>query len=487
VESATGYKGLERLSRFFRLGLRSRVVAALVATAAATLGVAALALLSPLEHKLRNEDVKFLTQNALAAIPTVRDLDPADVRKNSPELKRVIRSLERRTSARVVVYDRSGQVLVDTDPDSVTTGPEGGPLDDVRKALATGKRTRDIREVGTGGEARVSLPVDIGGKRYVIALRRSLEQTHSAVTVVKRAFLTAAVFGLALALVLGIALATTLLRRLRRLRDAAMGLSIEGHQLELPHETNRDEVGELARALAAMQERLRQEEAVRRAFVATASHELRTPLASLDAMLELVDDDLGSQPPDVEDAVPRVSAARTQTRRMIALANDLLELTRLDTGFALRSEPVELHEVCRAVIAELGIRAGERHVTLELKRNGTDSWVTGDPDAIARIVRILIDNALRFSPERQPVTVSVNEANGNGSVEVTDRGPGIRPEEQELVFERFKRGTDAGGEGGFGLGLAIGRELAERMEGELDVAAENGSAGGRFLLKLPST
>jgi signal transduction histidine kinase len=487
VESATGYRGRKRLSRFFRLGLRSRVVAALVATAAATLGVAALALLSPLEHKLRNEDVKFLTQNALAAIPTVRDLDPADVRKNSPELKRVIRSLERRTSARVVVYDRSGQVLVDTDPDSVTNGPEGGPLDDVRKALVTGKRTRDIREVGTGGEARVSLPVDIGGRRYVIALRRSLEQTHSAVTVVKRAFLTAAVFGLALALVLGIALATTLLRRLRRLRDAAMGLSIEGNQLELPRETNRDEVGELARALAAMQERLRQEEAVRRAFVATASHELRTPLASLDAMLELVHDDLGSQPPDVEDAVPRVTAARTQTRRMIALANDLLELTRLDTGFVLRSEPVELHEVCRAVIAELGIRAGERHVPLELNRNGTDSWVTGDPDAIARIVRILIDNALRFSPEGQPVTVSVNEANGNGSVEVADRGPGIRSEEQELVFERFKRGTDAGGEGGFGLGLAIGRELAERMDGELDVAPENGAGGGRFLLRLPST
>ena len=113
--------------------------------------------------------------------------------------------------------------------------------------------------------------------------------------------------------------------------------------------------------------------------------------------------------------------------------------------------------------------------------------MTGDPDAIARIVRILIDNALRFSPEGEPVTVSVAEANGNGSVEVADRGPGIRPEEQELVFERFKRGTDAGGEGGFGLGLAIGRELAERMAGELDVAALNGAGGGRFVLTLPST
>jgi signal transduction histidine kinase len=487
VESATGYKVRERLSRLPRLGLRSRLVAALVATAAATLAVAALALLSPLEHKLRNEDVKFLTQNALAALPTVRELDATQAQKGSPELNHVIRGLERRTGARVIMFNRAGQVLVDTDPDSVASGPEGGPLDDVHRALITGRRTRDIREVGPGGEARVSLPVDVGGSRYVIALRRSLEQTHSAVTVVKRAFLTAAVVGLALALVLGIALANTLLRRLRRLRDAASNISFETPQSELPHETNRDEVGELARALSAMQERLRQEEAVRRAFVATASHELRTPLASLGAMLELVDDDLTSQPPDLEDAGPRVSAARAQTRRMITLANDLLELTRLDTGFVLRSEPVELHEVCRAVIAELGIRAAERHVPLELKRNGSDSWVTGDPDAIARIVRILIDNALRFSPEGEPVTVSVAEANGNGSVEVADHGPGIRPEEQELVFERFKRGTDAGGEGGFGLGLAIGRELAERMEGELDVAALNGAGGGRFVLTLPST
>ena len=84
MASATGYRARKRLTRFFRLGLRSRVVAALVATAAATLGVAALALLSPLEHKLRNEDVKFLTQNALAAIPRCATSTPPTSGRTHP-------------------------------------------------------------------------------------------------------------------------------------------------------------------------------------------------------------------------------------------------------------------------------------------------------------------------------------------------------------------------------------------------------------------
>jgi signal transduction histidine kinase len=201
-------------------------------------------------------------------------------------------------------------------------------------------------------------------------------------------------------------------------------------------------------------------------------------------MLELVDDDLRSEPPDLGDAAPRVSAARGQTRRLIALANDLLELTRLDTGFELRSEPVELGEICRAVIAELAIRAAERKVSLELEGEQVPCWVAGDPDSIARIARILIDNALRFSPEGKPVTVAVSRSGGSGVAEVRDAGPGVRTEERELVFERFKRGSNAGSEGGFGLGLAIGHELAERMGGELGLADTDG--GARFVLRLPS-
>ena len=465
------------------IGLRTRLVAALVATSAATLAIAALALLSPLEHRLRNEELRFLTSSARASETGLRDLSSDELTPHSRPLTHVANNLERRTGARVLVFDDQARVLVDTDPDAPANGPEGGTFMDVRRAIDTGRPSEATSGAGAGGSARIADPVDVDGNRYVIALRGSLVRTHGAVVAVRNAFLTAAIVGLSIALALGAALATTLLRRLRRLRDAANRISVEGLEPELPRETHRDEVGELARALWAMQQRLRREENVRRAFVATASHELRTPLASLGALLEILEDDLMADPPDVSDATPRVSAARDQTRRLIGLANDLLELTRLDTGFQVRTELIELHEISRAVIAEFGTRAVALGVPIELEGEPA-CWVLGDPGSIARIVRILVDNALRFGPTGDPITVEVSSGAGGAVLAVSDRGPGVPADERELVFERFRRGSDAGTEGGFGLGLAIGRELAERMGGELVLA--DSRTGARFELQLPS-
>ena len=97
-------------------------------------------------------------------------------------------------------------------------------------------------------------------------------------------------------------------------------------------------------------------------------------------------------------------------------------------------------------------------------------WGRGDPDAVARVVRILLDNALRYGPRGEPVSVEAHSApRGEARITVADRGAGIPPEERDRIFERFHRGSAAASSGGFGLGLAIGRELARRMGGELDV------------------
>jgi signal transduction histidine kinase len=109
----------------------------------------------------------------------------------------------------------------------------------------------------------------------------------------------------------------------------------------------------------------------------------------------------------------------------------------------------------------------------------------GDPGSVARIVRILVDNAVRLSPEGGQITVELRNGN-HASVSVCDQGPGVAQEERELIFERFMRGRRTGGRAGFGLGLAIGRELAERMGGEL-VLEEQRAPGARFTLRLPVT
>jgi signal transduction histidine kinase len=245
----------------------------------------------------------------------------------------------------------------------------------------------------------------------------------------------------------------------------------------------RDEVGDLARAFALMQHQLRQQEEARRAFVATASHELRTPLASLDGMLELLDEDLRYGEPDLEDAQSLLSRARAQSRRLGRLAADLLDLSRIDAQLELRSEPVELSELSRAVLAEFDLGVSERGVITSLDDAGGAVWALGDPGSVARILRILLDNAVRMSPPGGQVKVEL-QGGAQASLSVCDQGPGVAAAERELIFERFKRGRDTSSSAGFGLGLAIGRELAQRMGGEL-LLEDRVGPGACFTLKLP--
>src|SRR5262249_27548953 len=129
--------------------------------------------------------------------------------------------------------------------------------------------------------------------------------------------------------------------------------------------------------------------------------------------------------------------------------------------------------------------AAERDVDLDVVPSEGPCWARADPAACARVVRILIDNALRYAPEGAPIQIATARDGGRVTVEVADRGPGVPADERERIFERFHRGGSAGAQSGFGLGLAIGRELAERMSGTLVLA--DSDRGARFRLTLPAT
>jgi signal transduction histidine kinase len=468
-----------------RFGLRPRLLAALVLTAVVTLAVAALALLSPLEHRLRSDG-----ENAvLSAVNVTRGnflAVRADPRTDAPdveELTEVSLVLRRRANARVIVLDPQLNIVYQT------TGPDPDLADnfsDVRRALATGRQNHSLQ----GDDFLVAQPIRIGGLPYALALRRRLQYVSPAVHVVRSAFLKAAGAGLLIALLLGVGLTTTLLRRLERLRDATRELERDGAEAEPPLDASHDEIGELTRSFASMHSKLRRQEAARRAFVATASHELRTPLTSLDGMLELLEDDLHADHLDLDDARRRTARAREQSRRLSHLASDLLDLSRLDAEVEMRAEPLELGELSRAVAAEFELHASESRVRLEVDPPSGPCWVLADPGAVARIVRILLDNALRVAPAGSRVELAMSCGKVWASITVRDQGPGVPAAERELIFERFQRGSTTRGEGGFGLGLAIGRELAERMNGSLEL--ESGPAptageppGAGFTLRLP--
>jgi signal transduction histidine kinase len=338
-----------------------------------------------------------------------------------------------------------------------------------------------------GDDVTIATPLDHGEDLAgALVVERRLTEVTTAVQTVRNALLAASLVALAVALALAITLSRTLTRRLGRLRRAALRITEEGTGATMPRDAGRDEVGDLARALGRMQEELRRQESARRSFVATASHELRTPLTMLQGTMELLEEDLRDGG-DLLDAQDQVANARRELLRLSALASELLDLSRLDAAVQLRSEPVELGELARAVAAEFALRARERDVEIEVVPPPDACWARGDPDAVARVVRILLDNGLRYAPRGEPIRVMARCDDGGAAIEVSDRGPGIPAEEQDRVFERFHRGRGAGAASGFGLGLAIGRELAGRMNGSLRLAAPAEDGGGaRFVLTLPA-
>ncbi len=453
------------------LGLRGRLVAALMAMALVALGIAALTVLSPLERRLRNQEISALTDTALTARATFADLDVSDLQPNGPALVQIARELTLRTDAQVAVIDSTGRVLVNTGLQPAQV------LSVASRALRGGRVAQILAGSGSDREVRVAIPVDVFGHRFAVALRKSLSAVTGAVSVVRHAFLIAVVITLLLALALGSLIATRLVRRLRGLRAAAIRVAELGPGVELHADSARDEVGDLTRAFAAMQERLRAQEEARRTFVASASHELRTPLQSLLFMLDMLHDDLSHGQSDLAQAQQDALRARAQAERLSTLSAELLDLSRLDAGVALRREPVELAGLCRSVVAEFEARAAEATVSIELAAL-TATWAIGDPGAVAQIVRALLDNALRFSPYGGRIQVEASSA----TIAVDDQGPGVPRNEREQIFERFHRGQAARGAAGFGLGLAIGRELAQLMNADLHLQGHG--PGARFLLSL---
>jgi len=204
-----------------------------------------------------------------------------------------------------------------------------------------------------------------------------------------------------------------------------------------------------------------------RTFVGDAAHELRSPIASLRAAV-----DVARAHPQAYAADELAADLDGDLTRMQALVDDLLLLARLGST-TRRPVEVDLAEVAREVARSVGVRAVVR---MEVVGSGTG---TADPDAVARVVRNLVDNAVRHARSRVVVTVAP------GAVTVDDDGSGIPAADRERVFERFVRLDEARVRegGGSGLGLAIARELARDGGGDLTLG-DSDLGGLRACLRL---
>ena len=460
-------------------GLRTRLILALVATSLATLGVSIATLVPPLQHRLQNDRLNELRVLARTARFGIRQL-PGDVlEQGSPSARALVAGLQRRTGGRVQLLTQDGTPLADTDLDRESAS--ASELDPLRGlGLA---RVSDVREGVINGTAIVETGVRRpGGERLILVLRKPLNDTRAAVDAIRSAVPLALAVGGVVALALALALSRGLLLQLRRLRDDARALGTEGLRHDV-HIGRRDEVGEVAGALETMRSRLVGEEAARQSFISTASHELRTPLATLQATLELMQEDLRA-PPDGATGPPvleaRAASALEQTHRLVGLATDLLDLNRVDAEVPLGAEPIELFEAAAILEREAAERLAADGRVLEICGDAPQHALA-DPTAVLRILLVLLDNARAYGAGT--VRIDIRRQGERVIMRVTDEGRGLSVADHEHVFERFERGEAGVAHPGFGLGLAIARGLAERMGGGL--AAPLAARGGCFELWLP--
>ncbi|HOF86873.1 MAG TPA: ATP-binding protein [Armatimonadota bacterium] len=222
---------------------------------------------------------------------------------------------------------------------------------------------------------------------------------------------------------------------------------------------------------------------IRRDFVANVSHELRTPVTSIRAMAETLLDGALDDPAVARDFLTTITG---ESERLTALLDDLLHLSRLESGRRpLARDPLDLVDIIHHVAQRLMTPITEKGQRLVLEMPDALPF-TGDRNALIQILVNLLDNARKYSPEGAQITVRITSTPAQVAIHVADTGIGISREDRERIFERFYRVDKARSraQGGTGLGLSIVKHLVEQHGGAIAVESEVG-VGSQFTVRLP--
>ncbi len=379
--------------------------------------------------------------------------------------------------AQIRIFDSNdGQLLCTQDN---IRGPKA-PLEPSLFRFAPQQLTGTFTQSGYRVAVRQFVVKPVGNATLLYAL--PLSDVDHTVSEVQVFLLLGVIGGTVAALIAGLFVSVRAMRPIVELTDAAREIERtqdpSGH---LPHPEAEDEIAELARTLEGMLGALDSARSNtqamldrQREFVADASHELRTPLTSVLANLELLTEELGGEQAETAEAALR------STRRMRRLVGDLLLLARADARRAQPHRPTDLGDVLVEAASELGPMA-DNH---ELSINAAPAIVSGVRDELHRLVLNLLENSVRHTPPGTQIQASTELRDGEAVLVVQDGGPGIPPELQQRVFERFVRGGRDGGRGS-GLGLAIVRAVAQSHGGTVEMQRPESGTGTRFVIRIP--
>ncbi|MGC4046155.1 MAG: ATP-binding protein [Armatimonas sp.] len=277
-------------------------------------------------------------------------------------------------------------------------------------------------------------------------------------------------------------LAVRLTRPLQTIATFTTGIREVGQQQRLPSPSPDAELVAVTDSLNTMLERLEAAFAAQSRFVADASHELRSPLANLRTTAEVA---LRRDDPELHERALRLTVLEVE--RLTRLSENLLTLSLADAGTLLQATgPVDLDLLGREAIEAIRSRAEESGITLEITSDSA-AIISGDAMRLRQVFDNLLDNALRHSPSGGTIQLTVRKSPEEISITIADSGEGIPEAEQPFIFDRLWRSDSSRARrtGGFGLGLAIVREIVEAHGGTI-IAAPNSPTGTQFLIRFPS-
>lgn len=312
--------------------------------------------------------------------------------------------------------------------------------------------------------------------RIVVQVGRTHEQLHAELARwIKLSLVAALLVGGLLAAVLWFVICWSL-RPVTKVQDAIQ----QRHALDLkplPSVDLPEEVAPLVESFNRLMQRLDTSVQGERRFIADAAHELRTPLAALLAHTQLALD--AKDPQDGRDALIRLNAV---VQRSARLAEQLLDLARLDQGRTLDSERrIGLYEVIEVVVRDFELSAQQKQQRIALDLEVCE--IVGDIDSLGILVRNLVDNALRYSGVGGRVQVSCGSQDGEVTLKVADDGPGVPESEYERIFDRFYRVPGAGGRGS-GVGLSLVSRIAQLHGARIEVGRGLGGRGFGVVLRF---
>ena len=297
----------------------------------------------------------------------------------------------------------------------------------------------------------------------------SLAALNSYRVEILRMFLWAAIAAFAIAFFAAWGFSFRMVQPLRKMAAAARSFG-EGDFSVRVDESSQDEIGELAVAFNAMATSLADSECANRSFIANVSHELKTPMTTISGFIDGILD--GTIPPDQEKKYLRIVSS--ETKRLSRLVRTMLDLSRIDNGeLHLRMRRFDLTNTMLNALLSFEQRIEEKNLQILGLENAESLYVDGDPDMIHQVLYNLIENAVKFTPDGGYIALKMEKQPGKTYMAIRNSGPGIAPDEVEMVFDRFYK-TDRSrnkDKTGMGLGLYIVRTIIRQHGGEITASS----------------